>query len=141
MKKQNNKLGVSLTEITISVLVFALIAIPLYYAISFGSKEEIYLEKVSHANKILESFRDEIKNLDFETVKNFGNNIDGTQLPPNSFQKLFEAQKKFKDFKFSAQAESKAINEIESISFKAEVKWTKDNGTEASQKLSFVKVQ
>lgn len=135
------KSGVSLVEIVLAVAIFAIISIPLYYAISFGSKEEIQLDKVAHANKILESFRDEIKNLDFDTVKNMGSKIDGSQLPPNSFQSLLKAQQKYKDFKFNAEAETKTINEIESISFNAEVNWTKDSGGKSSQKLSFVKVQ
>lgn len=135
------KHGVSLVEIVAAVAIFAIVAVPLYYAVSYGSKEEIQLEKVSIANKILESFRDEVKNLDFETVKSYGSSFDGSQLPPNSFQKLLDAQKKHKDFKFSAEATTKNINDIESIAITAEVKWTKDGKGESSQKISFVKVQ
>ena len=94
---KKNKSGVSLTEISVAVLIFALVAIPLYYAISYGSKEEIQLDKVAIANKVLESFRDEIKNLDYPTVESFGNKIVSTQLPPNSFQALLEAQKNIKN--------------------------------------------
>ena len=67
--KKNNKSGVSLTEISVAVLIFAIVAIPLYYAISYGSKEEIQLDKVAIANKVLESFKDEIKNLDYSCLK------------------------------------------------------------------------
>ncbi len=139
--KKNKKSGVSLVEIILAVMIFAIVAIPLYYAVSYSSNEEVQLDKIAIANKILESFRDEIKNLDFEVVKAYGTNIDGSQLPPNSFQALLNSQKKYKDFKFSAEAEHKEATGIESILFKAEVKWTLANGKESSQKLSFVKVQ
>lgn len=125
-----------------AVLIFALAALPLYYAISYGSGEEIQLDKIAIANKILESFRDEVKNLDFETVKAFGSSFDGRQLPPNSFQKLLDAQEKYKDFKFQAQSERKIVNEIETLNISAEVKWTVGSGgRESSQKISFIKVK
>lgn len=139
-QKQNKK-GVSLIEISIAVLIFALVAIPLYYAITYGSNEEIQLDKIAIANKVLESFRDEIKNLDFATIEEMGSHITATQLPPNSFQKLLDAQQKYKDFAFSAEVEDKTLNDIKSLAFKAEVTWTKGNGQKSSQKISFVKVQ
>ena len=139
--KKNNKSGVSLTEISVAVLIFALVAIPLYYAISFGSKEEIQLDKVAIANKILESFRDEIKNLDYPTVESFGDKIESKDLPPNSFQALLEAQQKYKDFKFEAESKEDNNNEVISRKITAEVSWTNGSGNKTSQKISFVKVQ
>ena len=140
-RTKKNKLGVSLTEISVAVLIFALVAIPLYYAISYGSKEEIQLDKVAIANKILESFKDEIKNLDYATVESFGNKIESTQLPPNSFQELLKAQKKYKDIKFEAESVEDNNNDVISRKITAEVKWTNGTGNTSSQKISFIKVQ
>lgn len=139
--KKNNKSGVSLTEISVAVLIFAIVAIPLYYAISYGSKEEIQLDKVAIANKVLESFKDEIKNLDYPTVESFGNKIESTQLPPNSFQALLEAQQKYKDFKFEAESIEDNNNDVISRKITAKIKWTNGSGNETSQKISFIKVQ
>ena len=137
-----NKSGFSTTEIAIAVLLFALAAIPLYYAISYGSNKEIQLDKIAIANKVLESFRDEIKSLDFELVKSFGSSIDASQLPPNSFDKLYEALKKYKDYKFSATSEFKEENGIETLIFKAQITWHDGvGGKESTQKLSFMKVR
>ena len=105
-KKKNNRLGVSLAEISIAALIFALCAIPLYYAISFGSKEEIKMEKDTIATKILESFRDEIKDLDYDTAVNFGNFGDSSGLPPETL-KVYEKAKDYKEFKVSCESEKK----------------------------------
>lgn len=141
MKRIKNKLGVSLAEISVAVLIFALVAIPLYYAISFGTKEEIQADKVAIANKILESFRDEIKNLDFETVLGYGDTIKASDLPPNSFGKMYEAQKEYKDFEFEAKAVKNESDGMRSISFNATVTWTRDSGAKSTQKISFIKVE
>lgn len=142
-KNNNNKRGVTLIEISVAVLIFALVAIPLYYAITYGSNEEIQLDKVAIANRILESFRDEIKNLDFETVDNYGSNIDGSQLPPNSFKALLDGQQKYKDFAFKAEIKKPetTLSDVVSLTIVAEVSWTKGNGEKSTQKISFVKVQ
>ncbi len=138
---KKNKSGVSLTEISVAVLIFAIVAIPLYYAISYGSKEEIQLDKVAIANKVLESFKDEIKNLDYPTVESFGEKIEATQLPPNSFQELLKAQQKYKDFKFEAESIEDNNNDVISRKITAEVKWINGSGNTTSQKISFIKVQ
>lgn len=142
--KKLNRLGVSLTEISIAVLIFAVAAIPLYYGISYGSKEEIQLNKDTIAQNILESFRDEIKNLDFATVESFivGGEIPVTQLPPNSFQEFLKAQKKYKDFEFKAEVKNPpAGTEVKTLTFKATVTWTKEGGNKSERKISFIKVE
>ena len=137
---KKNKSGVSLAEISVAVLIFALVAIPLYFAISFGTKEEIQTDKVAIANKILESFRDEIKNLDFETVLSYGDTIKASDLPPNSFGKMYDAQKEYKDFEFIASATKNDVDGMRSITFNASVSWTRDGG-KSTQKISFIKVE
>lgn len=134
-----NRSGFSLTEIVIAVMVFAIVSVPLYYAISFGSKEEIHLEKVSMANKVLEAFRDEIMNLDYKTVESLGNNFDGTQMPPKSFSELLAAQDKFKDLKLTAVSVANETNDARTIT--AEVTWKREGKGDSSVKISFVKVK
>ncbi len=137
-KKMMNKLGVSLPEISIAVLIFALCAIPLYYAIAYGSKEEIKMEKNAIANKILESFRDEIKDLDYDTAVTFGNFSDGSGLPPETL-KVYEQAKNYKDFKVSCESTpNNEMGDIESTTFKAKVTW---DGLEFPKELSFKKVK
>ena len=136
-----NKSGFSLTEISVAVLLFAIVAIPLYYAVSYGSKEEIQLDKIAIANKVLESFRDEIKNLDYATVESLGKDIEANQLPPNSFSALWDAQSKYKDFEFKAESIEDKNNDVVSRKITAEITWTNGTGNKSSQKISFIKVQ
>jgi hypothetical protein len=140
--KMNKKSGVSTTEIAIAVLVFAVAAIPLYYAISFGSNQDIQLDKIARANKVLESFRDEIKSLDFETVHQYGSPIDARNLPPNSFNEFLEAQKRYKDYEFKATSDYSNENDIEALIIKAQITWHDGTGNKESiQKISFMKVK
>ena len=142
-KKINNKFGVTLAEVSVAILIFVLAAIPLYYAVSYGAKEEIQIEKTALANKILEAFRDECKNLDYDTVESYGPETDGSNLPQNTFGELLKAQQKHKDFKFHAtiKAPDNAIEGIDSLQINADVKWTKEKGGESIQKISFVKIK
>ncbi len=142
-KKIINKSGVTLTEISLAVLIFALTAIPLYYAINYGSNEEIQLNKISIANKILEAFKDEVKNLDYNYVDDMCNDekIETNELPPNSFQSLFNAQKEYKDFNFTGNAKKTTTNDVESIKINAEISWTNGFGQKSNQKITFIKVK
>ncbi len=140
-RKINNKSGFSLAEISLAVLIFALCAIPLYYAISYGSAEEIQLEKMAIANKLLESFRDEMKNIDFDLAKKDYLTINENSLPPETFNVYLDAAKKYKDFKFVSDSKANDLNGIESINFKVGVSWTTNSGRIASQSISFVKVK
>ena len=138
---KNNKSGTSLVEISIAVLIFALCAIPLYYAVSYGSKEEIRMEKVALANKILESYRDEIKNLDYDLAKDFGSVSDNNGLPPETL-KVVEQAKESKDFKVTVTSGPGPDPDVESTVFKAEVTWIAEGGGEpVTQKISFVKIK
>ncbi len=145
MKKSNR--GVSLVEIIVAVMVFALAAIPLYYAISYGASEETNLEKVAIANKILESFRDEIKDLDYKTVEGLMSagaawkTLDASGLPPNSFNSLLTAQKKYKDFSFKTEVRKSPGADLDSLEFKAHVAWTTGRGNTASESIAFIKVK
>ena len=138
-KMKNHKSGVSLPEISIAVLIFALCAIPLYYAIAYGSKEEIRMEKVAIANKILESFRDEIKDLDYDTAITFADFSDNSGLPPETL-KVLEKAKESKEYHVSCESEKKTEFDIETTTFKAKVTWNAE-GKDVEQLLTFVKVK
>ena len=143
IRKEKNKSGFSLAEISIAVLIFALCAIPLYYAVSYGSAEEIHLEKTAIANKILESFRDEIKNLDFETAKQFSSFSGNSGLPPETFKVVNQVvnEKHYKDYVVSCTCEEKTEHEIKSITFKPEIKWKNNKNKEITQKITFVIIE
>ena len=143
IRKKTNKSGISLVEITIAIFIFAVCAIPIYYAISYGSSEEIHLEKRSIGNKILESFRDEVKNLDFKTAQQYQNFSGNSGLPPDTFKAVEHIvnEKKYKDYVVSCTSEETTENDIKIITFKPEVKWTNNKGQEITQKISFVVVE
>ena len=146
MQKNNRfkKYGVSLIEIAVALLFFAFAAIPIYYALSYGSKQEVDTEKIAIANKILSSFRDEVISLPYDTAKGFFSatsawkNI-GSNVPQNSFQRLLTAQRKYKDFQFSGKVRL-ITNPVEALEFNAQIKWS-TNGPKRLEKVAFVKVK
>lgn len=145
--KKNKRNAVSLVEIVVAVLVFTLAAIPIYYAISYGAAEETNLEKVAIASKILESFRDEIKDLDYDIVKGLmgatsvWKTVDAKGMTPNSFNSLLTAQGKYKDFNFQTEVRVSPGADVESLEFKAEVSWTTGRNKKAKEKISFIRVK
>jgi hypothetical protein len=113
---------------------------------SYGAQEEVNLEKVAIATKILESLRDEVKDLEFKKVSGSvgatgsWKKIGVGELPPNSFNTLLTAQKKYKDFTFAAEVRKTPGADIDAIEFKAEVSWTTGRGKKSTEKMSFIKV-
>jgi prepilin-type N-terminal cleavage/methylation domain-containing protein len=140
--KKNNK-GFSLAEIAVALALFGILAIPVYMAFSRGAAEEINYDKVAAANKILESFKDEIKNLSFEYALDLQKQgtFTAIQGPPNTFNALLETQQKFKDFKLEGKAEKVPGLDIEAVKFLIEVSWTKGGGAKVTERISFVKVK
>jgi len=140
--KKNKKLGFTLTEITVALGLFALLAVPAYLMFSFGAADEMSYHKTAAANRILESCRDEIKNLSYAYAQSLGPSFDSINLPPATFDKLLNAQKELKDstFKFYGIAEE-TIAEPAHIKFTLKVTWTKKSGATAEEKLVFIKVK
>jgi len=144
MKKSRK--GLSLVEIIVAVAVFAIAAVPIYYAISYNAADEANIGKRSIAQKILESFRDEIKDLEYDYVVSLmsaGSSwkpINSSGMTPNSFNVLLTAQKEFKDFNFSGEVRTSG-GAVEILEFKTEVTWTSGRGKQESEKLSFIKVK
>ena len=149
MKKINS--GLSLIEITIAVFMFAAAIIPIYYAISFGARHEIDYEKVGLANKILESFRDEVQGLDFEEVQGFFSLDDGSEgvwrdiqasnLTPDVFMELLEAQQEFQDFQFSGRARNMAGSSVDAIEFEANIEWDSIAPDRDPETIRFIKTR
>jgi prepilin-type N-terminal cleavage/methylation domain-containing protein len=140
--KKNKKLGFTLVEITVALGLFAILAIPAYMMFSYGAADEMSYHKTAAANRILESCRDEIKNLSYAYAESLGSSFDTVNLPPATFDKLLSAQKELKDssFKFHGIAEKKT-GEPEHIKFTLKVTWTKKSGATAEEKLVFIKVK
>jgi prepilin-type N-terminal cleavage/methylation domain-containing protein len=140
--KKSKKFGFTLTEITVALGLFALLAVPAYLMFSFGAADEMSYHKTAAANRILESCRDEIKNLSYAYAQSLGSSFDSINLPPATFDKLLNAQKELKDstFKFSGIAEE-TTTEPAHIKFTLKVTWTKKGGATAEEKLVFIKVK
>lgn len=139
---KNNKKGLTLTEITVALGLFALLAIPAYMMFSYGAADEMAYHKTAAANRILESCRDEIKNLSYAYALDLGTSFDSVNLPPATFDKLLNAQIELKDssFKFHGTAEVKS-GDLEHIKFTLKVTWTKRGGSTAEEQLVFIKVK
>jgi hypothetical protein len=106
MKNYKTTAGISLIEIMVAVLLLALAAIPIYRTLSFGASKEIENEKIAIANRILESFKNEIMGMPFEDLQTEFSDTSWQTIGadfPNVFNALMEAQKKYKDFEFSGQ--------------------------------------
>lgn len=130
---------------------FAVAVIPIYYVISFGARHEIDYEKIGLANKILESFRDEVQGLDFEQVQGFFNLDDGSEdvwkdidagsLTPNVFLELLEAQQEFQDFQFSGRARNIPNSPVDAIEFEAQVQWESIAPNRDPENIRFIKTR
>jgi prepilin-type N-terminal cleavage/methylation domain-containing protein len=145
LKKINSNHGVTLVEIVVAIIIFAVVAIPIYKFVSYGAATEIETEKTAIANKILESFKDEIIGMPFETLEgDFPNNTEqdiGADYP-NVFNSLFEAQKKYKDFEFTGKVKTVSSAAVPTMEFSGEVTWTSAyNKVKKSEKIFFIKVK
>lgn len=149
IKKFKNTRAVSLLEFILAVLVFGIAVIPLYYAISYGAKHEIDYEKVGIANKLLESFKDEVLSLDYEIIEGMFSLDDGSttwkniaqpSLPPLAFNAIFQAQTEYKDFKFAGEARNTGTSAVKAIEFKASISW-ESTGPQRNEEIFFVKVK
>jgi prepilin-type N-terminal cleavage/methylation domain-containing protein len=136
--------GFSLVEIVLAVTIFSLAAIPIYYALSGSATQEIETTKLSMARKILESFKEEILARPFDEMKNFASG-EGLQPFnggfPNTLTKVFDEQKKYKDFEFVAKI-CFAPGTQAVLQFKGEVNWRRPGGQMGKpEELSFILVQ
>lgn len=136
------KRGITLTELTVALGLFALLAIPAYMVFSYGAADEMSYHKTAAANRILESCRDEIKNLSYkyaeqDLVPSFTN----VNSPPSTFNTFMDFQKDFKDKNFKLEGKAVVNKNPDHIKFDLKVTWTKKNGSIAEETLSFIKVK
>lgn len=144
MKNFSKVTGVSLIEIVAAILLFALAAVPIYRSLSFGAAKEIDSEKVAIANRILESFKDEVLGLPYKDLEitypaNTWQPI-GADFP-NVFDQLLQAQQKYKDFQFSGEVRQVSGAVVKTMEFKSEVTWTNAYGKKNKpEQIFFIKV-
>ncbi|GAB4269823.1 MAG: hypothetical protein Kow0029_06100 [Candidatus Rifleibacteriota bacterium] len=143
MKKFSNS-GLSLVEVTVAVILFALAAIPIYYGLSYGASTEVDSEKIAIANKILEAFRDEMLNQPWDELDPSYAATDWLEIGadlPNAFNKLLEAQQKYKDFKFVGWVRKAPDSEVDALEFRAEISWTSNGPKRDPEKIFFLKIK
>lgn len=135
MNSKNSKLrkplrgtGFSLVEVIVATFIFALVAVPIYYAMSQSAAKEIDSTKLSMARKVLESFRAEIVGRPFSEIAGLNpGNPDFTNLPggyPKTLSDVLTTQQKYKDFSFSPKFRF-APGQTSVIEVKGSVTWTK----------------
>ena len=78
---KNNKNGFTLVEILVALGIFALIAIPAFMFFSYSASNEVEYHKNVSASRLMESFKNEIKQYSFEESKGF---TDANNAPPNT---------------------------------------------------------
>lgn len=151
MNKNCKRTGITLLEVIVAVLIFSVAVVPMYYVLTYGARQEIDYSKVALANKILESFRDEVLSLDYDTVQGLvgasagstsWRDFGASALPPNSFNAVLEAQREHQDFQFSGQVRTPAGAVVDALEFKAEVTWPSPTGPARDpESIVFVKVR
>lgn len=149
IKKNNkNNNGFSLVEIAVAIMFFAFAAIPIYYGITAGATQGVDTAKISIANSILASFREEVMSLPYDDDPNSALGLftpTATWKPTGKLPKLFDAlmaaQIKYKDFKFSGEVRNAPGSAVEALEFRAELTWSNPNGPDRLEKISFIKVK
>lgn len=132
---KNNKNGFTLVEIMVALCIFALIAIPVYMFFSYSAANEIEYHKNVSASKLMESFKNEIKQYSFEESKGF---INANNAPPNTKKIYDEIKSKFSDLEMTITPDS--VDE-KTMSFTLTVTWKSRGGAERKTSSTFVKVK
>lgn len=143
--KPYNRRGFSLVEVIVATFVFALAAIPIYFAMSHGAAKEIDSTKLSMARKILESFRAEVINRPFAEISAMGpGTSDFTAMPggfPKTVSDVLNIQKQYKDFTFSPKFRF-SPGQTSVIEVKGSLTWTKADGKQhVPEELAFLLVK
>lgn len=146
MKKNNIKInnrGITLAEVLVAVALLGILAIPVFMGISHGAADELNYDKVAAANKVLESFKNEMKNLSYEYAVELADrgSFNGLDTAPNTFNELLKAQEKFRDLKFQGKAERDTSTGAEAIKFTVWITWTKQGGSQSRETIFFIKTK
>lgn len=132
---KNNKNGFTLVEIMVALGIFALIAIPVYMFFSYTTANEIEYHKNVSASRLMETFKNDIKQYSFEECNGF---TDANNAPPNTKKIYDEIKSKFSDLEMKIVTEN--VDE-KTISFTLTVTWKSRGGAERKETSTCVKVK
>ena len=135
LMNKKNKIGFTLVEIMVALGIFALIAIPVYMFFSYTTANEIEYHKNVSASRLMESFKNEIKQYSFEESKGF---TDANNAPPNTKKIYDEIKSKFSDLEMKIVLEN--VDE-KTIRYNLTVTWKSRGGAERKESSTFVKVK
>ena len=132
---KNNKNGFTLVEIMVALGIFALIAIPVYMFFSYTTANEIEYHKNVSASRLMETFKNDIKQYSFEECNGF---TDANNAPPNTKKIYDEIKSKFSDLEMKIVQEN--VDE-KTIRFTLTVTWKSRGGAERKETSTCVKVK
>ncbi len=132
---KNNKNGFTLVEIMVALGIFALIAIPVYMFFSYTTANEIEYHKNVSASRLMETFKNDIKQYSFEECNGF---TDANNAPPNTKKIYDEIKSKFSDLEMKIVTEN--VDE-KTIRFTLTVTWKSRGGAERKETSTCVKVK
>ncbi len=132
---KNNKIGFTLVEIMVALGIFALIAIPVYMFFSYTTANEIEYHKNVSASRLMETFKNDIKQYSFEECNGF---TDANNAPPNTKKIYDEIKSKFSDLEMKIVTEN--VDE-KTIRFTLTVTWKSRGGAERKETSTCVKVK
>ena len=126
-----NKLAFTLVEITVALGIFALLAIPAYMLFSYSASSENEYHKTAAALRVIETYRDEIKNLSFNVAKEYK-----SDLTPQASE-IFATEHD----KYGLEKEITPEERDNMIKITITIKWKNRRGTELKETQTFVKVK
>ncbi len=132
---KNNKNGFTLVEIMVALGIFALIAIPVYMFFSYTTANEIEYHKNVSASRLMETFKNDIKQYSFEECNGF---TDANNAPPNTKKIYDEIKSKYSDLEMTIVL--KNVDE-KTIRFTLTVTWKSRGKAERKETSTFVKVK
>jgi prepilin-type N-terminal cleavage/methylation domain-containing protein len=132
---KNNRIGFTLVEILVALGIFGLIAVPAYMFFSYTAANEIEYHKNVSASRLMETFKNDIKQYSFEESKGF---TDANNAPPNTKKIYDEIKSKFSDLEMKIVLEN--VDE-KTIRFTLTVTWKSRSGDERKETSTCVKVK
>lgn len=139
--RRSNKC-ITLLEVILAVVIFAIFSIPLYRAISTSAVKEIDTTKLSMARKILESVKSELQAKSFNEIENMigSNNQTFVKISggyPNTLSEVLNIQSKYKDFHLEVFGKF-SVNSKSIIEIKAVVSYTSSQNRHKNEEINFL---
>ena len=135
LMNKKNRIGFTLVEILIASCIFAAIAIPAFMFFSYTTANEVEYHKNVSASRLMETFKNEIKDYSFDESKGF---TDANNAPPNTKKIYDEIKSKFSDLEMKIVTEN--VDE-KTIRFILTVTWKSRGGAERKETSTCVKVK